>query len=146
MYDPLKTPSCIQCTTQSSLSAHDYQIILVPFTEKIVLSSLNWLSAFASCLPIYMWVCFSSLPFSSIILILCVKMKVWEYQSFSHVWLFVTPWTVANQAPLSMEFSPGKNTGVCRHSLLQGNSQLRDQTWLSCIAGRFFNTWATWEA
>ena len=24
---------------------------------------------------------------------------------FSHVWLFVTPWTVAHQAPLSMEFS-----------------------------------------
>ena len=23
----------------------------------------------------------------------------------SHVWLFVTPWTVAHQAPLSMEFS-----------------------------------------
>ena len=23
---------------------------------------------------------------------------------FSHVWLFVTPWTVARQAPLSMEF------------------------------------------
>ena len=24
---------------------------------------------------------------------------------FSHIWLFVTPWTVALQAPLSMEFS-----------------------------------------
>ena len=24
---------------------------------------------------------------------------------FSHVLLFVTPWTVAHQAPLSMEFS-----------------------------------------
>ena len=24
---------------------------------------------------------------------------------FSHVWLFVTPWTAASQAPLSMEFS-----------------------------------------
>ena len=26
-------------------------------------------------------------------------------QLFSHVWLFATPWTVACQAPLSMEFS-----------------------------------------
>ena len=26
-------------------------------------------------------------------------------QSLSHVWLFATPWTVAHQAPLSMEFS-----------------------------------------
>ena len=26
-------------------------------------------------------------------------------ESISHVWLFATPWTVAHQAPLSMEFS-----------------------------------------
>ena len=32
---------------------------------------------------------------------------------------FVTPWTVAHQAPLSMDF-PGKNTGVGCHFLLQG--------------------------
>ena len=30
-----------------------------------------------------------------------------------------TPWTVAHQAPLSMDF-PGKNTGVGCHFLLQG--------------------------
>ena len=36
----------------------------------------------------------------------------------SHVWLFVTPWTVAHQAPLSMGF-PSKNTGVGCHFLLQ---------------------------
>ena len=35
------------------------------------------------------------------------------------VLLFGTPWTVACQAPLSMEF-PGKNTGVGCHFLLQG--------------------------
>ena len=28
-----------------------------------------------------------------------------EVKSLSHVQLFVTPWTVAHQAPLSMEFS-----------------------------------------
>ena len=33
---------------------------------------------------------------------------------------FATPWTVAHQAPLSMEF-PSKNTGVGCHFLLQGN-------------------------
>ena len=27
------------------------------------------------------------------------------YQSLSHVQMFVTPWTVAHQAPLSIEFS-----------------------------------------
>ena len=38
--------------------------------------------------------------------------------SLSSVWLFATPWTVAYQAPLSMD-SPGKNTGVGCHFLLQ---------------------------
>ena len=28
-----------------------------------------------------------------------------EVKSLSHVWLFATPWTVADQAPRSMEFS-----------------------------------------
>ena len=37
----------------------------------------------------------------------------------SHVWLSATPWTVACQAPPSMG-SPGKNTGVGYHFLLQG--------------------------
>ena len=37
----------------------------------------------------------------------------------SHVLLFVTPWTVAHQAPLSMGF-PSKNTGVGCHFFLQG--------------------------
>ena len=36
----------------------------------------------------------------------------------SHVRLFAPPWTVAYQAPLSMDF-PGKNTGVGCHFLLQ---------------------------
>ena len=38
-------------------------------------------------------------------------------QLLSHVWLFVTLWTVACWPPL---FMPGKNTGVGSHSLLQG--------------------------
>ena len=39
---------------------------------------------------------------------------------FSHVQLFVTPWTVTHQVPLSVGVSPGKNTGVGCHALLQG--------------------------
>ena len=38
---------------------------------------------------------------------------------FSHVQLFVTLWTVAHWAPLSMGFSK-QNTGVGCHALLQG--------------------------
>ena len=49
----------------------------------------------------------------------------------SHVQLFVTPWTEARQAPLSMD-SPGKNTGVGCHFLFQGI--------FPELAGRFFLT------
>ena len=47
---------------------------------------------------------------------LLVKVKV---KLLSRVRLFVTPWTVAYQAPPSMD-SRGKNTGVGCHFLLWG--------------------------
>ena len=52
----------------------------------------------------------------------------------SHVRLFVTPWTVACQAPLSVD-SPGKNPGVGCHALLQGGSS-RPSGWtlISCVS------------
>ena len=50
----------------------------------------------------------------------CVCVSVCVYaQLLSHVQLFLTPWSVAHQAHLSMGF-PGKNTGVGCHVLLQG--------------------------
>ena len=45
------------------------------------------------------------------------KWKV-KVKSLSRVRLFVTPWTAAYQAPLSMDF-PGKSTGVGCHCLLR---------------------------
>ena len=39
---------------------------------------------------------------------------------FSPVRLFATPWSVAHQAPALPWNSPGKNTGVGCHALLQG--------------------------
>ena len=47
------------------------------------------------------------------------KLWRWRWKLLSRAWLFVTPWTVALQAPLSMEFSR-QNTRVDCHSLLQG--------------------------
>ena len=55
---------------------------------------------------------------------------LWKWNLFSHVRLFVTPLTVACQAPLSMD-SSGKNTGVGSCSLLQEIFP----TQVSCIAG-----------
>ena len=45
-----------------------------------------------------------------------VEARLWEVMEAS-LW---TSWTVACQAPLSMGFFPGKNTGVGCHFLLQG--------------------------
>ena len=42
--------------------------------------------------------------------------------------------------------SPGKNTGVGCHALLQGIFLTRDRTQVSHIAGRFLTIWATREA
>ena len=46
-------------------------------------------------------------------------MKKVKVQSLTHIGPFATPWTVAHQAPCPWD-SPGKNTGVGCHSLLQG--------------------------
>ena len=57
--------------------------------------------------------------FSSTLPLVCVCACVRVCESLSRVQLYVTPWTVAHQAPLSMEFS-GKNTGVGCYLFLQG--------------------------
>ena len=54
-----------------------------------------------------------------------------------------TPWTVACQAPLSIEFWILEWIAI---PFSRGSSQPRNWTWVSCIAGRFFTSWATREA
>ena len=67
-------------------------------------------------------------------------------QLLCHVWLFATPWTVACQAPLSMEFSRLRMLEWVAILLTRGSSWPRDRTQVSCIAGRFLTVWATKEA
>ena len=62
---------------------------------------------------------------------------------FSRVWLFVTPWTVAQGSSVH---------GILQARILEwvmspskGSSWPRDQTWISCIAGGLYH-WATREA
>ena len=59
---------------------------------------------------------------------------------FSCVWLFATPWTVEESSRLLCPWnSPGKNTAVrVTIPFSRGSSLPRDQTRVSCIAGRFF--------
>ena len=67
---------------------------------------------------------------------------------FSHVWLFVTLWTVAHQALLSMGFSKQEYW----RSLLQGIFSIQglklcpESVTSPALAGRCFTTRATWEA
>ena len=64
----------------------------------------------------------------------------------SHFQLFVTPWTVACQAPMSMKFSrqkywsglPLPSLGHLPHSGVEPMSL--------ALAGRFLTTSATWES
>ena len=48
--------------------------------------------------------------------------------SVSHVWLFVTPWTVAHKAPLTMEFS----RQAYQSELPRASSWPKDHTFISC--------------
>ena len=69
-------------------------------------------------------------------------------QSLSHVWLFVIPWTVARQAPLSM--------GISRQEYWSGlpfptSGDLPDQgsnpvSCVSCTGRQIVYHWTTWEA
>ena len=65
--------------------------------------------------------------------------------SLSHVWLFGTPWNIAHQTPLPMEFSRQEYWSVTI-PFSRGSSRPRDQTQVFCIADRFFTIWATREA
>ena len=65
---------------------------------------------------------------------------------FSCVWLFVIPWTVAHQTPLSVGFFRQHYWSVAMPSS-RGSSQPRDWThvsYVSCIA-RFLTISTTWE-
>ena len=58
-----------------------------------ILNQLSGVTRAAGSLPMSMW-------------LFCISMTwKWKCYLLSCVWLFVTPWTVALQAALSMEFS-----------------------------------------
>ena len=58
----------------------------------------------------------------------------------------LTPWTVAHQAPLSMEILQARMLEWVAMPSSRGSSQPRDWTQVSHVAGGFFTSWATREA
>ena len=69
-----------------------------------------------------------------------------EVKSLSHVRLFATPWTVAHSGSSVHGILQARILEWVAISFSRGSSQLRDQTWVSCIAGRRFILWANREA
>ena len=58
----------------------------------------------------------------------------------SLVWLFVTPWTIALWAPMSMAFPRQEQLEWVAIPFSRGSSRPRGRTPVSCIAGGFFTT------
>ena len=67
------------------------------------------------------------------------------HKLLSHVQLFVTPWTVARQDPLSMGILQARILEWVASSFSRESSQPRNWTQVSCIVSRFFTIWATRE-
>ena len=83
-------------------------------------------------------VLYSSLPLAIYFAHVCVSCSVMSNSA--------TPWTIASQTPLSTEFSRQESWSGLPFPSPGGSSRPGDQTWVSCIAGRFFIIWAAWEA
>ena len=71
---------------------------------------------------------------SNLIIFIHFFLRVCLLSCFSHVWLFVTPWIVAHQAPLSMEFSRQEHWNGLPFPIPEGLPPLRDWTCISCIS------------
>ena len=65
---------------------------------------------------------------------------------FSCVWLFETPWTVDQQAPLSMGILQARILEWVAMPFSRGSSQPRDWTQVFYVDAGFFTVWVTRES
>ena len=79
-------------------------------------------------------------------MVIVVKASKRASESLSRVRLFVTPWTVAYQAPPSMGFFQARILEWVSIPFSRGSSWPRNQTCVSRIACRHFTIWVTREA
>ena len=71
----------------------------------------------------------------------------WKWKLLSRVQLFATPWTVCSLLGSSVHgILQARTLEWVASPFSRGSSWPRDQTGVSCIAGRFFTSWATREA
>ena len=97
--------------------------------------------------PLYMCMCVYIYNIYAYMCLLCACMCMLSH--FIHVQLFATPWTVACQAPISMEFSRQEYwSGLPCPPFSRGSSQPRDRTCIStspALEAGFLTISATWE-
>ena len=107
------------------------------------------------CVCIYTYVCICVYVCIYVCVHVCIHTCVYVCVSvcvcvctLSPVWLFATLWTIACQAPLSMEFSRQEYWSTVAVSFSKGSSQPRDRTHGSgdsYIDKWVLYHWATWE-
>ena len=111
------------------------------------LNAIYWYSTIHTCISYNVWMHATVYISTHAKYVNIWYMKKSESESVSHsvVSDSVTPWAVALQAPLSMEFSRQEYWSGF-HSLLQGIFLTQRSNRIFCIEGRFFTIWATREA
>ena len=116
---------------------HCYWLILLTEAQNMSESWLNALGEkynFAFWKKVVLWYNWCIINCSCV----CVCVCVCVYCVLSRVWLFVTPWTVAHQASLSMGFLQTRILQWVAIPFTRGSSWARDQTHISCIGRRDF--------
>jgi len=90
-------------------------------------------------------------------LVVVVVDNLWYYARYSHscavlclitshVWLSLTPWIIACQAPVSMGILQAEILEWAAMPSSKKSSQPRDWTQIFCTTGGFFTIWATRES
>ena len=108
----------------------------VIFTNSFIWPSIgNMLFQRVNSIEIWMRYCtffFSSQEFEIQGVCTLTCMHTWVLSHFSHVWLFATPWTVADQAPLSMGLSRQEYWSRLPYSIPSSSGSSRPRDW-TCL-------------
>ena len=123
------------------IGVHIYFKILCKHVQIYALNTWDWTPLDCQCLIIMTYINnnYNVYTYFLNLYVLCVL-------SHSDVYDSTIPCTVARQAPLSMRILQARILEWVVMPPSRGSSQLRNQTQVSCIAGRFFTLWATGEA
>ena len=127
------------------------QLFATPWTAALQASlslTISWICS-SSC-PLHQWCC-PSISFSDTLFSFCPQ-SFPASETFPMSWLWASD--DQNTGALALAIRPyNEHSGLISlktdwFDLLasMGSSWPRDWTWVSCLAGRFFTTRATWEA